>query len=160
LQYFFSLVLVSSRPPRQDGSSNTGNHTIPCLQIRTIDIARQFAGGYNHPLSKVLIREMDATTNDYALIVEKEFDSPGYRIMVSPVGRILRMVSIRCPNWEETVLALMTHAHYTEQSIQECNEILKNGVGHQVDRILLTEKEAEALGWLPEYNKPEPASSA
>jgi hypothetical protein len=102
---------------------------------------------------------MDATTNDYALIVEKEFDSPGYRIMVSPVGRILRMVSIRCPNWEETVLALMTHAHYTEQSIQECNEILKNGVGHQVDRILLTEEEAEALGWLPEYNKPETASS-
>jgi hypothetical protein len=29
-----------------------------------------------------------------------------------------------------------------------------------VDRILLTEEEAEALGWLPEYNKPEPASSA
>jgi hypothetical protein len=95
---------------------------------------------------------MSATTNDYALIVEKEFEAPGYRIMVSPVGRILRMVAIHYPNWEETARALMTHAHYTEQSIQQCEEILKNGEGHQVDRIVLTDEEAEALGWAPEFN--------
>ena len=64
-------------------------------------------------------------TNDYALIVEKEFGASGYRIMVSPVGRILRMVSIRCSDWEETARALMTHAHYSEQSLQECNETLR-----------------------------------
>ena len=102
---------------------------------------------------------MDAITNDYALVVEKEFEANSYRIMVSPVGRIMRMVSIRCPNWEETVRALATHAHYNEQSIQECDEAIRNGLGHQVDRIVLTDEEAEALGWLPEYNKPETASS-
>jgi len=90
--------------------------------------------------------------NDYALIVEKEFEAPGYRIMVSPVGRILRMVSLHYPNWEETVRALMTHAHYTEQAIQQCEETLKNGSGHQVDRIALTDEQAEALGWAPEFN--------
>jgi hypothetical protein len=103
---------------------------------------------------------MDARTNDYALIVEKEFDTPGYRIMVSPVGRIMRMVSIRCPDWEETVRALATHAHYSEQSILECDQAIKTGVGYQVDRIVLTDEEAEALGWLPEYNKPESANNA
>jgi hypothetical protein len=104
---------------------------------------------------------MAATTNDYALIVEKEFESPGYRIMVSPVGRILRMVAIHYPNWEETVCALMTHAHYTEQSIQQCEETLKNDGGHQVDRIALTDDEAEALGWAPEFNTiPETADSS
>jgi len=66
------------------------------------------------------------------------------------------MVSIHCSNWEETARALMTHAHYTEQSIQQCDQTIKNGVGHQVDRIVLADEEAEALGWLPEYNaKPE-----
>jgi len=99
-------------------------------------------------------------TNDYALVVEKEFETNGYRIMVSPIGRIMRMVSIRCPDWEETVRTLATHAHYTEQSIRECDEAIKNGVGHQVDRIALTDEEAEALGWLPEYNKPETTTSA
>jgi hypothetical protein len=79
--------------------------------------------------------------------------------MVSPIGRIMRMVSIRCSDWEETVCALTTHAHYNEQSIHECDEVIKNGVGHRVDRIVLTDEEAEALGWLPEYNKPETASS-
>jgi hypothetical protein len=103
---------------------------------------------------------MDARMNHYALIVEKEFESNSYRIMVSPVGRILRMVSIRCSCWEETVRALATHAHYNEQSIQECDEAIKNGVGHQVDRVVLTDEEAEALGWLPQYNKPETADSA
>jgi hypothetical protein len=103
---------------------------------------------------------MDATTNDYVLIVEKEFEKPGYRIMVSPVGRIMRMVSIRCSDWDETVCMLVKHAHYNEQSIHECDQAIKNGVGHQVDRIVLTDEEAEALGWLPEYNKPETASSA
>jgi hypothetical protein len=97
---------------------------------------------------------MDAGTNDYALIVEREFESPGYRIMVSPVGRIMRMVSIRCSDWEETVRTLATHAHYNEQSIVECDEAIRNGVGHQVDRVVLTDEEAQALGWLPEYNKP------
>jgi hypothetical protein len=100
-------------------------------------------------------------TNDYALIVEKDFGESSYRIMVSPIGRILRMVSIRCSDWEETSRVLMTHAHYTEQSLQECSETLKDGVGHQVDRIVLTDEEAEALGWLPEYNlKPETANGA
>jgi hypothetical protein len=103
---------------------------------------------------------MDAKTSDYALIVEKEFEATGYRIMVSPIGRIMRMVSIRCSDWDETVRTLATHAHYNEQSIRECDEAIKNGVGHQVDRIVLTDEEAEALGWLPEYNKPEPAGSA
>jgi hypothetical protein len=103
---------------------------------------------------------MDARTNDYALIVEKEFETPGYRIMVSPIGRIMRMVSIRCSDWEETVRTLATHAHYNEQSIHECDQAIKHGVGHQVDRIVLTDEEAEALGWLPEYNKPETAGSA
>jgi hypothetical protein len=102
----------------------------------------------------VLLGKMDAATNDYVLIVEKEFETPGYRIMVSPVGRIMRMVSIRCADWEETVRALATHAHYNEQSIQECDQAIKNGVGHQVDHIVLTEEEAQALGWLPEYNRP------
>ena len=102
---------------------------------------------------------MGARTNDYALVVEKEFETPGYRIMVSPIGRIMRMVSIRCSDWEETVRALTTHAHNNEQSIHECDQTIKNGVGHQVDRIVLTDEEAEALGWLPEYNKPETASS-
>jgi hypothetical protein len=102
---------------------------------------------------------MDARTNDYALIVEKEFETPGYRIMVSPIGRIMRMVSIRCSDWEETVHPDKS-PHYNEQSIHECDEAIKNGVGHQVDRIVLTDEEAEALGWLPEYNKPETASSA
>jgi hypothetical protein len=103
---------------------------------------------------------MDATTNDYALVVEKEFEANGYRIMVSPVGRIMRMVSIRCPDWDETARMLATHAHYTEQSIRECDETIKNGLGHQVDLIVLTDEEAEALGWLPEYNKTETAGSA
>jgi hypothetical protein len=103
---------------------------------------------------------MDARTNDYALIVEKEFETNSYRIMVSPVGRITRMVSIRCSDWGETVRALTTHAHYNEQSIHECCEAIKSGVGHQADRIVLTDEEAEALGWLPEYNKPETASTA
>jgi hypothetical protein len=103
---------------------------------------------------------MDARTNDYALIVEKEFETTGYRIMVSPVGRITRMVSIRCSDWDETVRALTTHAHYNDQSIHECDQAIKNGVGHQVDRVVLTDEEAEALGWLPEYNKPETASTA
>jgi hypothetical protein len=97
---------------------------------------------------------------DYVLIVEKEFEKPGYRIMVSPIGRITRMVSIRCCDWDETVRTLATHAHYTEESIHECDQAIKNGVGHQVDRIVLTDEEAEALGWMPEYNKPEAASSA
>lgn len=103
---------------------------------------------------------MDSTTNDYVLIVEKEFEKPSYRIMVSPVGRIMRMVSIQCCDWEETVRALVTHAHYNEQSIQECDQAIKSGAGHQVDRIVLTDEEAEALGWLPEYNKPAAAGSA
>ena len=97
---------------------------------------------------------MDATTNDYVLIVEKEFEKPCYRIMVSPVGRIMRMVSIRCSDWDETVCKLVTHAHYNEQSIHDCEEAIKNGLGHQVDHIVLTDEEAGALGWLPEYNKP------
>ena len=104
---------------------------------------------------------MDVATNDYALIVEREFESPSYRIMVSPVGRILRMVSIRCSTWEETAHALMAHAHYTEQSLQQCDETIKSGVGHQVDRIVLTDEEAQALGWLPEYNlKPETSDAS
>jgi hypothetical protein len=103
---------------------------------------------------------MDARTNDYALIVEKEFETDGYRIMVSPIGRIMRMVAMRCSDWDETVHTLATHAHYNEQSIHECGEAIKNGLGHQVDRIVLTDEEAEALGWLPEYNKPETASTA
>ena len=103
---------------------------------------------------------MDPETNDYALIVEKEFEAPGYRIMVSPVGRIMRMVSIRCADWDETVRTLATHAHYNEQSIHECDQAIKNGVGHQVDHIVLTDEEAQALGWLPEYNKPKTADTA
>ena len=103
---------------------------------------------------------MDAQTNDYVVIVEKEFEKPGYRIMVSPVGRIMRWVSFRCCAWNETVHMLTTHAHYNEQSIQECEQAIKNGVGHQVDRMVLTDEEAEALGWLPEYNKPATESSA
>ena len=103
---------------------------------------------------------MDARTNDYALIVEKEFETNSYRIMVSPVGRITRMVSIRCSDWGETVRALTTHAHYNEQSIHECCEAIKSGVGHQADRIILTDEEAEALGWLPAYNKPETTATA
>lgn len=95
---------------------------------------------------------MEVTTNDYVLIVEKDFEASSFRIMVSPVGRISRMVSIRCPNWDETVQALMAHAHYTEESIQQCDETIKGGAGHQVDRVVLTDEEAEALGWLPEYN--------
>ena len=103
---------------------------------------------------------MDATTNDYTLIVEKEFETPGYRIMVAPVGRILRMVSIHCSDWAETAHALAAHAHYSEQSLQQCDEAIKNGVGHQVDHIVLTAEEAEALGWLPEYNtKLEPSTA-
>ena len=102
---------------------------------------------------------MDGQTNDYVLIVENEFEKPGYRIMVSPVGRITRMVSIRCCDWEETVRALTTHAHYNEQALQECDQAIKNGAGHQVNCIVLTDEEAEALGWLPEYNKTETASS-
>ena len=102
----------------------------------------------------MLLGKMDAATNDYVLIVEKEFETPGYRIMVSPVGRIMRMVSIRCADWEETMRALATHAHYDEQAIHECDQAIKNGVGHQVDHIVLTEEEAQALGWLPEYNRP------
>ena len=99
--------------------------------------------------------------NEYALIVEKEFEGSGYRIMVSPVGRILRMVALHYPNWEEAVRALTTHAHYTEQAIQQCEETLKNGGGHQVDRIVLTDEEAEALGWAPEFNTiPETANSS
>src|SRR5271154_190251 len=92
---------------------------------------------YNQCQSKVLLGYMDAATNDYALIVEKEFEAPGYRIMVSPIGRILRMVSIRCSDWNETAHALATHAHYSEQALQQCDEAIKNGVGHQVDRIVL-----------------------
>jgi hypothetical protein len=102
---------------------------------------------------------MDARTNDYALIVEKEFETNSYRIMVSPVGRITRMVSIRCPDWEGTVRALTTHAHYNEQTIHKCGEDIRNGVGRQADRIVLTDEEAEALGWLQEYNKPETAQT-
>jgi hypothetical protein len=103
---------------------------------------------------------MDATTNDYALIVEKEFEKPGYRIMVSPVGRILRMVSIHCSDWEETAHALAAHAHYSEQSLQQCDEAIKKGSGYQVDRIVLTDEEAQALGWQPEYNtKLEPSTA-
>lgn len=98
-------------------------------------------------------------TNDYALIVEKEFETPGYRIMVSPVGRIMRMVAIHCADWEETARTLATYAHYTEQSIRDCDEAIKNGVGHQVDRVVLTDEEAEALGWLPQYNKTETSSA-
>ena len=103
---------------------------------------------------------MDTRTNDYALIVEKEFEAPSYRIMVSPVGRVMRMVSIRCSDWEETVRALTTHAHYSEQSLLECAQAIKNGIGHQADHIVLTDEEAEALGWLPAYNKPETTATA
>ncbi len=103
---------------------------------------------------------MSDTTNDYTLIVEKEYEAPGYRIMVSPVGRILRMVSIHCLDWEKAVLALMTHAHYTEQAVRQCEETLRTEGGHQVDHVLLTDEEAEALGWVPEFNtKPEAADS-